>query len=284
MKTTIRAAVACVVVGLAAGIGSQNAPASPTHYEAHYCAPGGDFCEAIVTRGGVRYISVYISSTRSITLCVTGPSRQKYCDPIRLKSNGDGTYSTTIRWTAYFPNEGPGIYRVHFAQSCCGIYRPMTFRVAGTRKTASGHACVQVFWRSIRNGDQQCPQMHSMLSDIHWARLHWTTWSRSQAIANGVEVATNAICSGTPLRCRDALNPIRVRLARPQLCPDGRRIYTHIYLIEYVAAGHRIASRTNWPYHCHAGEPPEDSESEAARRVMAMFLRRRATCRLPASA
>jgi hypothetical protein len=71
--------------------------------------------------------------------------------------------------------------------------------------------CADVYWRSLRNGDQRCPYTHSILSDVYW-RIRWHSWSNSTAYGIGVWVGRNAICDLNG--CRDQRGPLRVRLTR----------------------------------------------------------------------
>ena len=107
--------------------------------------------------------------------------------------------------------------------------------------------CGSVYWRSIRNGDQRCPRTHSILSDWHWANLHWSTWNTSGATGHGIAIHH----TGYQVDERD---PIQIRLSRTRRCLDGRRIYTRINVTwQYATIGTRSYS---WPYHCTPRDAP----------------------------
>lgn len=126
---------------------------------------------------------------------------------------------------------------------------PISSPARPTARAARG--CAEVYWRSLRNGDQRCPYTHSILSDLYW-RLHWHSWNSSTAYGIGVWVSRNAICNPQGQGCRDQRGPLRVRLTRPRNCPDGRTIFTRISIIAFDVGpdGRRVNSRSQWSYAC----------------------------------
>ena len=114
---------------------------------------------------------------------------------------------------------------------------------------ASGSAaagCGGVYWRSLRVGNQRCPQAHSLLSDTKFLQLHWTRWDAQGAIGSGVVVHTS---SGVV----DQRDPISIRLSGTIRCAvDGRRIYTRINVTQYSATG---AHQYGWRYRCRPTLP-----------------------------
>jgi hypothetical protein len=125
--------------------------------------------------------------------------------------------------------------------------------VAAALRTAapgSVNACARVYWRSIRNGDQRCPRSHSMLSDVSWVKLRWSSWSVAGATGRGVQVHRDAIGGGQPVRCHDQTNSIKVRLSHSRWCSDARRICARIDVVEYSHDGRRVSYRVGWSYYC----------------------------------
>ena len=108
----------------------------------------------------------------------------------------------------------------------------------------SSHRCGHVYWRSVRNGDQICPQTHSVLADVAWIKLRWTRWGRSEAVGHGLQVH---YYTGTQI---DMRNPIRIRLSRSVQCADGRTIYSQIHVVEYSSNHRRVIHRYAWSYAC----------------------------------
>jgi len=101
------------------------------------------------------------------------------------------------------------------------------------------------YWRSERDGDQRCPRTHSMLADVSWWRLRWTTWNRDQARGHGITVHYDC----APRRCRwGKSGRVEIRLFRSRLCPDGSRIYTHISAV--YSSSRYGTQRSDWSYYC----------------------------------
>jgi hypothetical protein len=118
-----------------------------------------------------------------------------------------------------------------------------------------GGSCARVYWRSVRGGNQRCPVIHSILSDIYWSTLHWTSWTKRQAFGYGYEVHEQGLCSGEPVVCRDQLNPIDIHLSQPVFCSGGARIWSRIDIIERAPGSRRITGKAHWPYTCTPSEP-----------------------------
>lgn len=121
--------------------------------------------------------------------------------------------------------------------------------VAKASRLVHGGACSGVFWRSLRDGDQRCPRTHSLVSDIYWNDLRWTSWGPNSASGYGQQVHRLGVCVGQPLRCHNSYNPIWVHLYNPIRCPSGRRIYAVIDVTE-LSRAHRVTSFDRWPYWC----------------------------------
>jgi hypothetical protein len=92
--------------------------------------------------------------------------------------------------------------------------------------------CSQVYWRTSRDRDQRCPYGHSVLADISYGNLHWTSWTRAHAEGHGEELAFDD-APGPP--AGSIVQPIAIKLTRPRRCTDGRSIYTRTSLTFYAA-------------------------------------------------
>jgi hypothetical protein len=99
-------------------------------------------------------------------------------------------------------------------------------------KSASGGlSCRSVIWLSLRNGGQNCPASHSVLSDISWINLRWTQWNTREAVGTGISAHYTA-------GRIDMRTPITIQLSRVRTCPGqpSMRVYRHIELAD--ADGH----------------------------------------------
>ena len=77
-----------------------------------YCSPTGDYCTSIKKQGGERFLRIgTFSFTGRYRLCVTPPAGKRACKGFGLKEEEAGIYGSRVRWSAHFPDEGPGLYR-----------------------------------------------------------------------------------------------------------------------------------------------------------------------------
>ena len=120
------------------------------------------------------------------------------------------------------------------------------FDPAGTLAGGRGgvNCAGNTYWRTERDGDQRCPWTHSMLADIKYTRLRWSTWDRTEARGQGIGSHYNC----TPGGCRWEAIPgsITIHLTRTRLCPDGRRIYTRATFSTSSGSG----TPWTWSYYC----------------------------------
>ena len=80
-----------------------------------YCSPTGDYCTSARKVSGVRYLRISsFAFTGRVSICVRARKGGPVCHSFRLRKAGAGTYSINIRWRRYYPNRGPGTYRVSF--------------------------------------------------------------------------------------------------------------------------------------------------------------------------
>jgi hypothetical protein len=110
-----------------------------------------------------------------------------------------------------------------------------------------GGACSRVQWRSYRDHNQRCPTSHSLLSDITWTGLHWTSWSAHQALGYDTYVHRNGVCDR--VACHDQRSPIDIHLSHPTRCPDGATIWSRIDVIVRTPRG-AIKERASVHYSC----------------------------------
>lgn len=101
---------------------------------------------------------------------------------------------------------------------------PLAAASATTAKSVSPR-CSAIFWRTGRDGDQRCPRTHSLIADISYADLHWTKWTRREAVGYGDELEFD---DAPGPQAASMVQPITISLTRPVKCDDGRWIYTRI--------------------------------------------------------
>lgn len=105
-RALLAAALALVVGGLTA------APASAA---STYCSSTGDVCySARRVDGVVRLRLDTFSFTGPVRVCVTPPRGARACRSFRLFRRAGGLRGMNARWSAHFPNQGAGRYRVRF--------------------------------------------------------------------------------------------------------------------------------------------------------------------------
>lgn len=89
--------------------------ATPASARTSYCSPSGDFCYGlngdrdpkIVLNMAARYFP-------KARICVTPPDgAERTCKTYKVKDQGN-VFGVRVRWSAKFPNHGPGKYKVKF--------------------------------------------------------------------------------------------------------------------------------------------------------------------------
>jgi hypothetical protein len=214
-------------------------------FDARYCAPGGDFCEAVYDERGSRYIAVYISSVRRIRLCITAPSGTRTCRELRLKSNHDGTYGLAFRWASRFPHRQNGAYVARFSNNPAELYpHAMTFRAFGSRSARHGLPTPFVAASEATIGDGPLKRRPSSIvysgdgaaflagADSTRAHLRWDTYTVHGARATGADWRNSCepdCASGTfsPF-------PMSVHLFRPETV-GGFHVFTRM-TVHYLGA------------------------------------------------
>jgi hypothetical protein len=122
--------------------------------------------------------------------------------------------------------------------------------LAGVRPRVN--CAANTYWRTVRARDQRCPWTHSMLADVQYTRLRWSTWDRTEAWGQGIGRHYNC----TPGGCRWEAVPgsITIHLTRARLCRDGRRIYTRATFSPSSGSG----APWTWSYYCMPRTTPQD--------------------------
>jgi hypothetical protein len=110
---------------------------------------------------------------------------------------------------------------------------------AVTATAGAAPDCGGVAWHTIRDGTQYCPRTHSVLADVNWVELSWSSWGGAVAIGRGYS-AHDIFPHG---RLSHYLTPIRIRLAAPRQCPHHLQVYSEITVSLYSHAGTRLVSR-----------------------------------------
>jgi hypothetical protein len=80
---------------------------------ATYCSPSGDVCTGVFKRAGavILRISTAANYFARYRLCVRGP-KSRVCRTFLMRKN-----DSQVRWSANFPNQGRGLYRVTWQYS-----------------------------------------------------------------------------------------------------------------------------------------------------------------------
>jgi len=118
------AATVAVVLGIAGASAAPLASAATV-----YCSPTGDYCLGAIKRGGVRHLTLRtFSFSGRIQVCVTTPTDRTSCRRFRLRRDGD-IWAFDARWSAHFPNDGPGTYRARFRYGGSTLGEPVAFPV-----------------------------------------------------------------------------------------------------------------------------------------------------------
>jgi hypothetical protein len=112
-------------VAAACALGAGAAPAAAA---GSYCSPTGDYCySARDEHGVVRIRLVTFSFQEPVQVCVSH-RKGRSCHSFTPRVTKHHIYGFTVRWSRYFPNHGPGTYRVRFRlPGATAFGSPLTF-------------------------------------------------------------------------------------------------------------------------------------------------------------
>jgi hypothetical protein len=116
------------------------------------------------------------------------------------------------------------------------------------RATPARRSCRGIAWHTLRDGTQYCPSTHSMLSDVGWVKLTWSSWGGPIANGRGYEDHRNYTPDGIRF---EELTPIGIRLSGPKQCSRRLRIYSWITVTYYEASEGRNAGRESRHIPCN---------------------------------
>jgi hypothetical protein len=92
-----------------------------------YCSPTGDFCTSAAKVSGVRYLRVTSFAFKGrVRICVRYRKGGPVCHSFRLTKSGPA-YGLNVRWRRYYPDHGPGTYRVSFFLGAQQLGPTLTF-------------------------------------------------------------------------------------------------------------------------------------------------------------
>ena len=121
---TLRRSIATLAPVLAAAAVAP-APAEATGY----CSPTGDYCHSAGKRDGVVRLTLDTFAFRGrVRVCVTAPDDRRTCRRFRLRRRANGVHGFSVRWSAHFPDRGPGRYRVRFRYAGTSLGPADSFR------------------------------------------------------------------------------------------------------------------------------------------------------------
>jgi hypothetical protein len=172
---------------------------------------------------------------------------------ITVPALGDGVFYPPLivpaRPTPVRPGRSRGDAPRPLPRSGDGVYYPPlivpvkpTPATARARSASGGLSCRSVIWLSLRNGQQNCPASHSVLSDVSFINLRWTQWNTREAVGTGISAHYT---SGKI----DIRTPITIRLTRVRICPGqpSARVYRHIEVTDTV---NHVRQQGGWSYNC----------------------------------
>jgi hypothetical protein len=125
----VRRALAAALAGFAVGLVAPSAADA----RSAFCSPTGDFCFGARRVDGRVTLQLDTFSFRgSVRACVRPPGGSgDTCRAFRLRPRDNGLFGFRARWSAHFPNAGPGTYRVRFSYQGTTLGTPVTFAVRG---------------------------------------------------------------------------------------------------------------------------------------------------------
>jgi hypothetical protein len=103
-----RAFVLVVLIGLLALV-----PATPASAVRRHCSATGDVCYGAFGTGTTVRLRITLAGNffQRYTLCVRAPDATRACRRFRTHGAAHGLFQSSVRWSAHFPNRGPGRYR-----------------------------------------------------------------------------------------------------------------------------------------------------------------------------
>ena len=109
-------------------------PAAPASAVRRHCSVTGDVCYGAFGTGATVRLRVTLAANlfQRYTLCVRAPDGARTCHRFRTHAAAHGLFQSTVRWSAHFPNRGPGRYRATW-NAGGGAFRPaITFKEGPT--------------------------------------------------------------------------------------------------------------------------------------------------------
>jgi hypothetical protein len=94
-----------------------------------FCTLTGDFCYGIRRQGddAILRIDSQVNFGR-YNVCVTAPGGSRECQRFRLRAGPGDLFRSRVRWSAEFPDEGAGVYRVRWRKSGRALGPRLSFR------------------------------------------------------------------------------------------------------------------------------------------------------------
>jgi hypothetical protein len=87
---------------------------APAGAASAYCSPTGDYCySAGNERGVVRIRLTTFSFQEPVEVCVSH-RKGRECRRFTPRRTRHDAFAFAVRWSRWFPNHGPGTYRVRF--------------------------------------------------------------------------------------------------------------------------------------------------------------------------
>jgi hypothetical protein len=88
--------------------------ADASHHPRNYCSETGDVCQSTAEVDGVRKLRITLAAKYfdRYRLCVVAPDDSRTCKTFDIEPQGTSFYGDSVRWSAQFPDAGPGPYTV----------------------------------------------------------------------------------------------------------------------------------------------------------------------------
>ena len=110
------------------------AAAAPAPAVTRHCSASGDVCYGAFGTGTTVRLRITLAANffRRYTLCVRAPDATRACRRFRTHSAAHGLFESSVRWSAHFPDRGPGRYRATWNGGSGAFTPAITFKEGPT--------------------------------------------------------------------------------------------------------------------------------------------------------
>ena len=124
----MRRLVVSIAAAVVVCVGS---PAQASHAPTAYCSESGDVCASTKKVDGVRLLRLSLAAKYFdvYTLCVRAPDGSRVCKKFDVEKTGS-SYGDVVKWSARFPDKGPGAYVARWKAGGTAITPKLGFHVS----------------------------------------------------------------------------------------------------------------------------------------------------------